>query len=116
VNPVGYFYLKEVQESVGGFNEENHSTLDLEFLLAASEKFKFKKIDKLLGVYRFLPGTKTAKSRELTDYWSVERFSFINIYLKNFSRFYVKRFEKKRKKAYMMRNLQPPGTDRKFNV
>ena len=50
-NPVGYFYLREVYEAVNGFNEKNYMQ-DLEFLIAASHKFKFTKTDFLLGVYR----------------------------------------------------------------
>ncbi len=32
VNPVGYFYRREVQEKVGGFDELNSYSMDLEFL------------------------------------------------------------------------------------
>ncbi len=58
-NSSGYFYAREVQESIK-YNENNQYPMDLEFLLDASIKYKFKKIENILGTFRIMPGTKTA--------------------------------------------------------
>lgn len=63
-NPVSYFYFREVQETVGGFNEENHLSMDYEFLLKVASKYKIKKINDYLGNYRFIEGTKSFDSTE----------------------------------------------------
>ncbi len=106
VNPVGYFYSREVLENVGGFNEESHFTMDLEFLLAASQKYNFTKINELLGVYRYLPGTKTAETQSKENYWSKERFPFIDDYLVFFSEEHVEEFHREREIGYKRRNEQ----------
>lgn len=66
-NPVGYFYLREVQENVGGFNINNHYSMDVEFLFNCVAKYTFTKIDILMGVYRFFPGTKTYMTCSIDD-------------------------------------------------
>jgi glycosyltransferase involved in cell wall biosynthesis len=68
-NPVGYFYLREVQQEIH-FNLDNHFAMDVEFLLQSSLKNKFTKIDQTLGVYRYFPGTKTFSAN---DYKSLLR-------------------------------------------
>ncbi|MCX6276696.1 MAG: glycosyltransferase family 2 protein, partial [Bacteroidetes bacterium] len=84
VNPVGYFYRREVQESVSGFNVANHFAMDLEFLLECSIKYPFTKMDNapILGVFRNIRNTKTENIKAgMSDYWSEENFSFINRFL-----------------------------------
>ena len=58
-NPVGYFYRREVQEAVGGFDIQNNSTMDLDFLLNCARRYEFVKIDRVLGTFRLIEGTKT---------------------------------------------------------
>lgn len=61
VNPSGYFYTREVQNEIK-FNTENHYIMDIQFLLDASLKYTFVKIDKVLGNFRLIKGTKTQRS------------------------------------------------------
>ena len=92
-NAAGYFYLREVQEAVGGFNVANHATMDIEFLLEAALRFRFTKIDDVLGTFRMLPGTKTA------DLPWFEHLEFCDRYLEHFEQEYVQRYRRDRKVA-----------------
>jgi glycosyltransferase involved in cell wall biosynthesis len=60
-NPAGYFYKREVQEAVGGFDVHYAHKMDLDFLLKSALKVPFTKIDRILGNFRFIEGTKTSK-------------------------------------------------------
>ena len=82
VNPLGYFYRAEIQEAVGGFNESNHFSMDLEFLLACSERVMLTKIDRVLGVFRHLEGTKTRSSATNGDLWTGESFPYIDRFVR----------------------------------
>lgn len=75
-NPVGYFYVREVQEAVP-FNVKNNYSMDLEFLLAAAAKFPMVKIDKLLGYYDEDSNSKTTRSQAEAGYWSADTFPFV---------------------------------------
>jgi glycosyltransferase involved in cell wall biosynthesis len=92
-NSVGYFYLREVHEAVGGFNVSNDQTMDLEFLLEASRRFRFTKIDDVLGTFRMIPGTKTVDNP-----W-YEYLGFCDRYLEYFDEEYVDRYLRDRKTA-----------------
>jgi glycosyltransferase involved in cell wall biosynthesis len=60
LNAVSYFYKRQVQEIVGGFNESNHYTMDYEFLLHVLKKFKAKKLNIPFGNFHFDGQNKTA--------------------------------------------------------
>lgn len=60
LNPVSYFYKKEVQEKVGQFPVDEHYAMDYWFLLRAFYFFEIKKIDDLLGTFYFSGENKTA--------------------------------------------------------
>ena len=75
-NAAGYFYRREVYEAVGGFNEKNYMQ-DLEFLLAASARFEFTKVETVLGVYRDFEQTITQRTQRRRNYWTDKNFSFI---------------------------------------
>jgi glycosyltransferase involved in cell wall biosynthesis len=92
-NAVGYFYLREVQETVGGFNVERPIAMDIEFLLEAALSFRFTKIDDVLGTFRMLPGTKTV------DHPWYEYLGFCDRYLVHFDDEYVQRYLRDRKTA-----------------
>jgi glycosyltransferase involved in cell wall biosynthesis len=103
VNPVGYFYRREVQEKVGGFNEMNTFSMDLEFLLAASKQFRITKIDQMLGVFRYIRGTKTAVNQKDKKTWTTETYPFIDQYLSGMPRETVDQFMKDRREGYLLR-------------
>lgn len=64
LNSTCYFYKREVQENCGPFNENNHETMDYEFLLDCVCKYEFHKVSEVFGNYRYLPGTKTYRNNE----------------------------------------------------
>jgi glycosyltransferase involved in cell wall biosynthesis len=103
VNPVGYFYRREVQERVRGFNENNRLAMDLEFLLDASRYYEFTKIDALLGVFRFMAGTVTGDSQRSVGVWTREAFSFIERFLEGLPEKFVREFQVSRDRGYLQR-------------
>jgi len=80
INSGTYFYHREVQETVGGFDVNKHHSLDYCFLLRASLKSRFYKLDRVLNCFRYIPGTKTYESRGAAQYPS--KFWFVKKYLK----------------------------------
>jgi glycosyltransferase involved in cell wall biosynthesis len=76
VNPVGYFYLREVQEKVP-LREETGAKHDLEFLMESSLHFPVTKIDKVLGTFNQSLVTQTAREQLNPSYWQPENFSFV---------------------------------------
>ena len=72
VNPIGYFYRRELQEAIGGFNEENDARHDLEFLLELALRCEATKIDKILGVFNHSLETKTGLSQLKPGSWSID--------------------------------------------
>jgi glycosyltransferase involved in cell wall biosynthesis len=110
VNPVGYFYRREVQDAAGGFNPDNHFAMDLEFLLNCAKKYKFTKIEEdiLLGVFRYDEQCKTyEQSLNNLSLWTAGNFSFIDQLIHDKPPDYVSRFYKDRDKGYKMRrNMQ----------
>lgn len=88
-NSSGYFYLREVQDAVGRFNVENHLAMDLEFLLEAALHYPFTKVDRILGNFRMIPGTKTFEHNS-NDF---ETLRFTRKYLSNFDDLYRMHYE-----------------------
>ncbi len=103
VNSVGYFYRREIQESIGGFSEANRLAMDLEFLLEASLSVEFTKIDALLGVFRYIQGTVTSKSQSSPSMWTPQTFTFIDRFLQNLSEEELKEYQIQRKHGYLIR-------------
>lgn len=94
-NPVGYFYLREVQENVP-FNLDNHFVMDLEFLLQASLKYKFTKIEDYLGVFRYIPGTKTFSTNNYKYFLENQKYlqKFLEFTDEDYSNQYKLEFDK----------------------
>lgn len=106
VNPVGYFYLREVQENVPGFNKENHFAMDLEFLLECSLKYDFTKIDRedALGVFRYHEDAKTAKrSEDIAQLFKQENFSFIDKFVSIRDQEFIREYNQLRSLGYQKR-------------
>jgi glycosyltransferase involved in cell wall biosynthesis len=59
VNPVQYFYTADVHSLVGGFDEDEHYVMDMDFLFRAIQVASSRYIDRLFGNFRLVPGTKT---------------------------------------------------------
>lgn len=77
-NPVQYFYRREIQAGLP-FNEANHNSMDLEFLLRVAKDCEFTKIDNLLGVYRLLEDAKNvAAQKSAFSYWTCQNFSYVD--------------------------------------
>ena len=62
-NPSAYFYHRSLHEMIGPYDESNHYTMDLDFLLRMSKAAHIKYVDETWGNYRFISGTKTFQSK-----------------------------------------------------
>ena len=100
-NPVQYFYIREIQENIP-FNENNHFTMDIEFLMEASLKYEFCKIDKILGVYYRREDAKAIMaSSDVVNYWTTKTFSYIDKYMKNWKVDDILRFKNDQAEGYL---------------
>jgi len=59
VNPSAYFYHKSLHNIVGMYDIDEHYTLDLDFILRAAMHLTPCYVDKVLGNFRYVKGTKT---------------------------------------------------------
>jgi glycosyltransferase involved in cell wall biosynthesis len=59
MNPSSYFYHKSLHERIGYYDVEEHFALDVEFLLRAIPNANISYVDRVLGNYRYINGTKT---------------------------------------------------------
>ncbi|MDY0302375.1 MAG: glycosyltransferase [Candidatus Moranbacteria bacterium] len=100
-NPVGYFYIREVQENCP-FNSENYATMDLEFLLDAVSKYKFSKVDFTLGCFEDGLRTKTGVTQSKLDYWKPSTFPYLQKYLNKLSIKEKKDYETDRRNGYIL--------------
>jgi glycosyltransferase involved in cell wall biosynthesis len=107
-NPVGYFYLREVQEAVP-FNEELDCMMDLHFLFECASRYELKKINTLLGVYRYLEDTKTGADQKNSNYWARENFRLVDKYLSLMSPEYQELYEKMSAIGYQNRKEYQEG-------
>ena len=80
VNPVGYFYRREVQER-HPLREETGAKHDLEFLLEVAAQNKIKKVERVFGVFNHALDTQTAREQLEPGYWRPENFPFIERFL-----------------------------------
>lgn len=102
-NPVQYFYKREVQEQFS-FNESNHFTMDVEFLMDASSQFDFCKINDILGVYVLHEDAKSiVASSDAENYWTLENFSYIDKFIERWNEEKKKLFKREQQKGYTKR-------------
>ena len=65
VNPVAYFYHRELHDLVGGYDISDHYAMDLDFLCAAGLVGEHFRIPKVLGDFRMTSGSKTVTDRNI---------------------------------------------------
>ncbi|MFN2454880.1 MAG: glycosyltransferase family 2 protein [Pyrinomonadaceae bacterium] len=70
-NPSAYFYHRSLHDKIGGYDVEEHYTLDYDFLLRAFQKANVVYIDETLGNFRFYAGTKTSESVAQGTQWDM---------------------------------------------
>lgn len=102
VNPVGYFYRREVQEAIP-FNQVSGDKHDLEFLLESAARYTIKKIDIVLGVFSHVMDAKTFREQMRPGYWRNENFIFVDRLLKQMDDEYQKKFHLERERGYQLR-------------
>ncbi|MDP2653406.1 MAG: glycosyltransferase family 2 protein [Candidatus Omnitrophota bacterium] len=59
VNPSAYFYHRSLHNEIGAYDIADHYSMDLDFLLKAMRRAHSKYIDRVLGNFRLIEGTKT---------------------------------------------------------
>ena len=108
VNPVGYFYSRDIHEIVGGYNPLNKYAMDLEFLLKASLQTNFIKIDSSLpelGVFHLHKGSITARAFTNPFFFNKKNFFFVNNLYQNLNAKAKRDFPKLRRIGYLKRNI-----------
>ena len=58
-NPSAYFYSKSLHQNVGFYSEDNHASMDVDFILAVGQIISFTRFDEDWGNFRLIKGTKT---------------------------------------------------------
>lgn len=58
-NPSAYFYHKSLHERIGGYDTDLQDVLDMDFIFRAVPQAKVIYVNKNLGNFRFIPGTKS---------------------------------------------------------
>ncbi len=104
VNPVGYFYLREVQENIP-LMEDAGAKHDLAFLMEVSLKYSIKKIDAILGVFNHAQDTQTGREQLVPSYWQPDNFSFVDKLLDHLSDTEQKKYRLDRERGYQLRRL-----------
>lgn len=99
-NPVGYFYRREVQSHIGGYVEDNHYSMDFEFLLEVAQAYSIQRTQLELGVFRFVKGNKSSYIMEQSDFWSDNKFGYVKNYVSNFSPAFQKEYLERRTHYY----------------
>jgi FkbM family methyltransferase len=102
VNPVGYFYRRDVQDAIP-FNPENDDKHDLEFLLEVAARWKLCKVDAVLGVFRHAIRAKTFTQQSRPSYWNVDNFEFVERILSRMDEDYQHTFRLERERGYQVR-------------
>ena len=64
VNPSAYLYSKALHQKIGLYNEADHYSLDIEFLLKAVTVAHVRYVDEFWGNFRFIKGTKTYEDKQ----------------------------------------------------
>jgi len=64
-NPSAYFYHKSLHDRVGFYDEDDHYTMDLDFILRATAKIKLHYVDRDWGVFRWAAGGKTFDAQQV---------------------------------------------------
>ena len=64
LNPVSYYYRREVQSSIGEFPLDNHLSMDYWFLLNCYYYYELHKTNKILGLYHVTDFNKSLMSAE----------------------------------------------------
>jgi len=67
INPVCYFYKRNVQERIGKFPLDNHYTMDYWFLLKAYKDFNIHKMEVILGTFLLHEVNKTSSADNLKN-------------------------------------------------
>lgn len=102
VNPVGYFYLREVQENIP-LQESTGAKHDLEFLIEASRRFSIRKINVELGIFNHAADTQTGREQLMPSYWQPEKFPFVNKSAAHLTAAERQRFYLERDRGYQLR-------------
>lgn len=63
-NPSAYFYHKSLHQLTGPYNENNHYTMDYEFILHAASHITLQHVDELWGNFNMVAGSKTQEIQE----------------------------------------------------
>jgi len=64
-NPAAYFYHKSLHDLIGFYDENDHYTMDLDFILRAAAEIKLHYVDRDWGVFLWAAGGKTFDAQQV---------------------------------------------------
>lgn len=70
-NPSAVFYHRSLHDVVGGYDTDDHYTMDYDFLLRVVQVANLFYVDETLGGFRYYPGTKTFDSEAQGAQWEM---------------------------------------------
>jgi glycosyltransferase involved in cell wall biosynthesis len=71
-NPSSYFYPKFLHDVVGYYQIDEHLVMDGKFFFAAIQKVKPLYVDRVIGNFRAIDGTKTSNAQSDGSFWAVK--------------------------------------------
>ena len=69
-NPSAYFYHKSIHDTIGGYDNEDHYVMDLDFLLRAFASASILYFNEIWGNFRFIEGRKTFDDYRDGNMWN----------------------------------------------
>ncbi|MCX5930538.1 MAG: hypothetical protein NTW83_01540 [Cyanobacteria bacterium] len=64
INPLSYFYPRSLHERIGWYDEQDHYSHDIDFLIRASRHLRPVHIEAVIGEFRMVAGSKTLTTIE----------------------------------------------------
>lgn len=67
VNPSAYLYHRACHDLIGGYDESDHHSMDLDFLFKAATRTRMRYFPVLWGNFRLIPGAKTYEDAQSAE-------------------------------------------------
>lgn len=67
LNPACYFYHRSLHDIIGGYDENDNYTMDLDFLIRAASVVQFSSVDEVWGEFSWEEGAKTFEAHRRGD-------------------------------------------------
>jgi len=104
-NPSAYFYHKSIHKTIGGYDNEDHYVMDLDFLLRAFGSAHILYFNETWGNFRFIEGRKTFDDYHDGNMWN-RKDALFEKYLNKLPRLTQIRVKAYRKSVHILNRIQ----------